>query len=205
MLAALCFALSSHAAVTLNQFENFSGAPEWSSGDPNPNPPVLVADGGPLGPGDTALRVTSNGGSGAGGRLIVFNETLWTGDYTAAGITSIAADLRNGGSTTLSMRLALNGPGGWFVTAAAPVTAFSGWVNQVFDIRSAALATAGGTDAAATLAAVSELRILHSATVDFRGAKVSSSFLVDNIRAIPEPASVVLLAMAGIGCVFRKR
>ena len=205
LLATAWLSLPLQAAVTLNQLENFSGIHEWSSGDPNPNPPVIVAGSGPLGTGDNALRVTSNGGNSAGSRLIVFNETVWTGDYTAAGIFSLGVDLRNNGTTTLSMRLAFNGPGGWFVTAVAPVTAFSGWTSQVFDIRPAALVAAGGGDPAATLAAVSELRILHSAAVDFRGAKVSSSFLVDNVRAIPEPSTVMVLCLASGFLRFRKR
>ena len=205
LLAAACLRATLHAAVTLNQLENFSGIHEWSSGNPNPNPPVIVAGSGPLGTGDNSLRVTSNGSNAAGGRLIVFNETLWTGDYTAAGVLSLTADLRNNGTTTLSMRLALNGPGGWFVSTVAPVTAFSGWTSQVFDVRPAALVSAGGGDAAATLAAVSELRILHSAAVDHRGAKLSSSFLVDNIRAIPEPAAVMMICLASGLLFFRKR
>jgi len=191
--------------VTLNQIEDFSGIHAWSSGDPNPNPPVIQPDAGPLGSGDNALRVSSNGGTGAGGRLIVFNETLWTGDYTAAGILSLAADLRNLGTNMLSMRVAVNGPGGWFVTAATPVTAFSGWTNQVFDLRPAALVSAGGADASATLAAVSELRILHSPVVDYRGARVSSGFMLDNVRAIPEPSAVMVFGLAAMAGFFRKR
>ncbi len=205
LLAAVCLTLPLRAAVTLGQLENFSGIHEWSSGDPNPNPPVIVADSGPLGVGDHSLRVTSNGGSGPGGRLIGFNETLWTGDYTAAGIFSLAADLRNTGTTTLSMRLAFNGPGGWFVTPVAQVTAFSGWMTRIFDICPVALVSAGGSSAVGTLASASELRILHSAGVDFRGARVSSSFLVDNVRAIPEPSTVLVLCLTGCLPLFRKR
>ena len=205
LLATACLSLPLQAAITLNQLETFSGIHEWSSGDPNPNPPVVVAGSGPLGTGDSSLRVTSNGGNAAGGRLLVFNETLWTGDYTAAGVLSLTADLRNNGTTTLSMRLAFNGPGGWFVTTVAPVTAFSGWTSQMFDIRPAALVSAGGADAVATLAAVSELRILHSAAVDYRGAKLSSSFLVDNLRAIPEPTAVMVIGFASGLLLFRKR
>ncbi len=205
LLAVACLSLPLTAAVTLNQLETFSGNHDWSSGDPNPNPPVTVAGSGPLGTGDSSLRVTSNGGNAAGGRLIVFNETLWTGNYTTAGILSLTADLRNNATTTLSMRLAFNGPGGWFVTQVAPVTAFSGWTGQVFDVCPVALVSAGGGDAAATLAAVSELRILHSAAVDYRGAKVSSSFLVDNVRAIPEPSAAMVLCLASGLVFFRKR
>lgn len=200
-----CLASGGNAAVTLNQIETFGGVHEWTSGSANPNPPVVLVDSGPLGPGDNALRVTSNGGTGAGSRLVVFNETLWTGDYIASGILAIAADLRNSGTTTLSFRLGFDGPGGKFVTAASTVAAFSGWAHRIFDISPASLISAGGSNAAATLAGVTELRILHSSTVDYRGAQISSGFLVDNIQAVPEPGTGALLCLAGAGLLFRKR
>jgi hypothetical protein len=201
----ICLPSLADAAVTLGQIEDFSGVHEWSSGLPNPNPPVTVPDSGPLGGGDSSLRVTSNGGSGPGGKLVVFNNSLWTGNFIAAGITGIVADLRNTGTNTLSFRLAFNGPGGWFVTPAAPVAAFTGWVEREFAINPASLLGAGGDDAVATLAAVSEMRILHSSAVDFRGAQVTGSFMVDGIQAIPEPSVWMIAAMAGIGTFFRKR
>lgn len=193
------------AAVTLGQVEDFSGVHGWGTGSLNPFPPEVIANAGPLGAGDSALRLTSNGGTGAGGRLIVFNQTVWTGDYVSAGIVSLAADLRNGGTTELAIRVALNGPGGWFVSESTVVPSFAGWVNAVFDIRPGALVSAGGTDAAATLAAVSELRVLHSNLPDFRGARVTTSLMVDNLSAVPEPSVFLMLSMAGIGCLFRKR
>ncbi len=205
VLATACLTLSLGAAVTLNQIEDFSGVHDWSGGIPNPNPPVVLPDSGPLGGGDNALRVTSNGGSGPGGKLLIFNTSTWTGNYTAAGITGIAADMRNTGTNTLSFRLAFNGPGGWFVTPASPVAAFTGWVRLEFDTRPSSLVNAEGTDAAATMAAVSQMRILHSSAANFRGAQVSGSFLADNIEAIPEPSVWIIAAMAGIGTFFRKR
>jgi hypothetical protein len=190
-------------AVTLGQIETFSGTHDWNSGLPNPNPPALLADSGPLGTGDTALRVTSNGGSGAGGRLLVINESAWTGDYTGEGIVALAMHVRNGGTTPLSMRVALNGPGGWFVTAASPVAAFSGWNQLVFPIGAPSLVSSGGTDAGLTLSGVTEIRILHNATVNHRGAQLSSSFQVDNIQAIPEASVPAWIALAG-GFLLRR-
>ncbi|MEY3895178.1 MAG: hypothetical protein RLZZ214_697 [Verrucomicrobiota bacterium] len=205
ILMSACVVVPLRAAVVFGQIEDFSGSHGWTSGDPNPNPPVTVPDSGPLGGGDSALRVTSNGGSGPGGKLVVFNRTLWTGNYPAAGVSTIMADLRNSGSTSLSFRLAFNGPGGWFVTAGSPVTAFSGWNSKEFDIRPAALLPVGGSSAAATLAAVSEMRILHSAAVGFTGAQVSGAFLVDNLRAVPEPSAFWMIGLAGLRLLFRKR
>ena len=208
----LCFIIAGigacsmlRAAVTLNQLETFDGVHGWTSGAANPIPPAILLDSGPLGAGDNSLIIKANGGTGAGGRLFAFNQSVWTGDYLAQGIVSIAADLRNQGSTGLSIRLAFNGPGGWFVTAVAPIAQFSGWSATVFDIRPASLTSAGGTDASDTMAGVSEMRILHSSLVDFKGAIVSSSFLVDNLHAVPEPASIALASLAGIFLLIRKR
>jgi hypothetical protein len=205
VLAIACLTFLPGSAVTLNQIEDFSGVHDWSGGIPNPNPPVVVLDSGPLGAGDSALRVTSNGGSGPGGKLLVFNTSSWTGNYSAAGITGITADMRNTGTNTLSFRLAFNGPGGWFVTPVFPVAAFTGWVQMAFDIRPTSLLNLEGSDAAATMAAVSQMRILHSSAADFRGAQVSGSFMVDTIQAIPEPSVWMIAAMAGFGTFFRKR
>lgn len=205
VVVAASFTLSLEAAIMLHQVEDFSGAQDWSGGTPNPNPPAVVPDAGPLGGGDSALQVTSNGGGGPGGKLLFFNTSSWTGNYTVAGVTGVSADMRNTGTNTLLFRLAFNGPGGWFVTPASPVAAFTGWVHLEFNIRQSSLLNVGGSDAAATMAAVNQVRILHSSQVDFRGAQVSGSFMVDDIEAIPEPSVWVLAAMAGIGTLFRKR
>src|SRR5690606_1652085 len=144
----------------------------WTSGAPNPNPPVVVDDAGPLGAGDSALRITGNGG-GPGGRLVALESTLWTGDYVAAGVSGISIDLRNAGSNGLSVRLAFNGPGGWFVTPAAPLPDFGGWTARQFETTPGSLVSAGGDDVAATLGGVTEMRLLHSPAPDFRGPSVS--------------------------------
>lgn len=193
------------AAVTLNQLETFSGAHDWTTGGSNPNPPVIQLDSGPTGAGDHALRVTANGGSGAGGKLLVFNESAWTGDYVGQAIVNLALDLRNGGTTTLQIRLAFNGPGGWFVTPTNPVAAFSGWNHLLFDLRPASLLSAGGTGATSTMSGVTEVRVLHSANVDHKGAAVSGTFLLDNILAVPEPAFTSYALLAGCVLAWRKR
>jgi hypothetical protein len=181
-------------AVTLFQTENFNTLGGWTSGSPNPNPPSILADSGPLGGGDSSLRVIANGG-GAGGRLVTFNRTTWTGDFSGEGIDAIAMDLRNLGNSSLSIRIAFNGPGGWWITAAESVPAFAGWGNHLFDIRASALvASAGGSNAAATLANVTEMRILHSPDPDHTGVILSSTMLVDNVTAVPEPSALLLLA-----------
>jgi hypothetical protein len=91
------------------------------------------------------------------------------------------------------------------VTEAAPVSAFSGWNSKAFDLRPFSLIEVGGSSAALTLAAVSELRILHSVVPSNLGAQVSSSFMVDNLQAVPEPSAVTMVALAALGCILRKR
>lgn len=204
-LAFACLVTAGKGAVTLNQVETFSGVHEWSSGDPSPNPPMVMPDSGPLGTGDHSLRVTSNGGSGPGGRLVVFNDSLWTGDYLGAGIVTIAAQLRNSGTTPLSIRLGFDGPGGRFVTPPILIAAFTGWTKGIFDIQPPALVSAGGSDAAATMTGVTQFRILHSSGVDFRGAKISSGFMVDEITAVPEPRAVAMLLCFSSAALFSRR
>jgi hypothetical protein len=189
-------------AVTLLQTDTFDTLGGWTSGSPNPNPPSILADSGPLGGGDSALHVIANGG-GAGGRLVTFNRSTWIGDFSDAGVTSITMDLRNLGTSPLSVRIAFNGPGGWWITAAESVPAFAGWANHAFDIQASALiASDGGTNAAATLGGVTEMRILHSPLPDHTGFAISSTMLVDNVTAVPEPSALLLLACSPL---FLKR
>jgi hypothetical protein len=196
LLAAILFVTVPcvHGAITLFQTENFDTLGGWRSGNQNLNPPTLLADSGPLGGGDTALRVLANGGQ-AGGRLVTFNNTTWTGDFTSAGVVTITADLRNLGTSALSVRIAFNGPGGWWITAAEAVPTFAGWSSHDFDIRASALvASDGGTSAVATLADVTEMRILHSPDPDHTGTTLSSTMLIDNVTAVPEPSALLLFA-----------
>lgn len=205
LLIAIGSALSASAAVSLHQHESFQGFHDWDSGSQNPNPPAVLADSGPGGNGDASLKVTANGSSVAGGRLVVYSQSDWTGAFVSQNITSLAIHIRNGGSTPLAMRLAFNGPGGWFVTPSQAVAPFSGWNALLFDIRPTALLASGGSNAGQTMAGVTETRVLHSNTTDFRGARISSSFLMDNVRAIPEPQIASIATLAGFLLIRRQR
>ena len=193
--AALCVsasaALASPTLFQVNDFQNgqVSG---WTNGGGAPDP-VNVTTGGPAGAGDRFLRVTAVGGFGAGSRLVTLNNNQrWTGNYNTDRVDAITMDLKNFGTTPLSMRIAFEGPGStWFATT-TPFTlpADNAWHPARFDLTTSALTRAQGSATLANaLASVGELRILHSPTPDFRAAVISSSFGVDNIRAVPEPAS----------------
>jgi hypothetical protein len=171
-------------AASLDQRDDFQDGTTqgWRTGPANPNPPSWVADGGPDGDGDGFLRIEGNGGDEAGGNLVAFNTDQWTGDYLAAGVGAIRADLRNLGAGALVVRLLLEGPGGGVHTlGAAALQAGSGWRSFTFHLDAAALT--GGSDPESTLSAVSKLRILHAPTPS--GAEPVAGVLgVDNLTAL---------------------
>src|SRR3972149_6756512 len=89
--------ISTLFGIESNQFDNFQDGTlqGWGTGVTNPNPPVVVTDGGPTGAGDAYLRLTSNGSGQAGGRLVVFNTGQWTGNYTTSGVSHISMYMNN--------------------------------------------------------------------------------------------------------------
>lgn len=188
------------ARPTLNQENDFENGQiaGWTNGGRAPNP-ANIATGGPAGSGDNFLRVASAGGFGAGSRLVTLNEDVrWVGNFAAAGISAVTMDLKNFGAAPLTMRIAFEESGGaWYVTATGiTLPADNAWHPARFDLTAPGLTrVSGSTLLPAALTRVSEFRILHSPSPDYRGAPISSSFGVDNIRAVPEPATV---AIAGL-------
>lgn len=188
------------ASISLGPINDFQGgtAEGWSSGFPNPNPPAVVSDGGPAGSGDGFLTVTSIGGVDAGSKLVAFNfGPDWTGDYIAASVTAILADVKNLGVSSLDMRIRLDGPGGTFVSAVPVLLAVAGgWQSVAFGLDPSDLT--GGANALATLAAVSQVRLLHNPDATSIGPSSVSRLGVDNLTAVPEPSTGALL-VCGVG------
>ena len=186
--AALCHAVTGGQTDT---FEDGSTS-GWSSGAANPTPPVNIASGGPGGADDGYLLLTSSGNAGAGGRLVAFSGPQWAGDYGAAGITGIAMDLANFGAGDLQLRLLIDGaPGVSALTSAAvAVPSGSGWLHVAFAIDPASLIGSP----AATLAGVTRFRLYHGTSASYPGEMVAARLGVDNITAVPEPATGALLA-----------
>ena len=199
LLIASLVAAGPAAAVTLGQIDDFQdgGTQGWGSGCCNPNPPLNVADMGPTGAGDHSLMITSTGLGQGGSRFAAFNRIQWTGDYLAAGVLMIVFDVNNISnidSEPLQIRVAFNGVGGRIVTAqAVPVSPGSGWQTIGFSIEPGDLVVARGGNVSATLASVTELRIISAVNPTFTGDSILANGLVDNVTAVPEPSEIFLL------------
>ncbi|MEM9093173.1 MAG: hypothetical protein AAGC93_31155, partial [Cyanobacteria bacterium P01_F01_bin.53] len=173
--------------VLTNNFEDGS-TQGWGIGNStaHPSPPTNVATGGPDGADDNFLQTQSNGGGGAGSRLAFFNDSAdWTGDYAGGGVTGITASANNQGSGDIVLRVALEGAGGRFVTTeGVTLSPGSGWQDVAFSIEAADLTAVGGTDVAATLADVSQIRFINSPTPSYQGSPVAAQLGIDNIETV---------------------
>jgi hypothetical protein len=204
------------AAPVLLQIDDFEdGTTEnwFAGGGPGGQtwPVTNIADGGPAGPGDNFLLLTSTGSQGAGGKLVAQNAAQWAGDYIASGITSIEMDVRNFGQTSLALRLLFEDP-----VLAPPsnlaistnellLPAQSLWTHVTFLIGAGDLtALAGSVDA--VLSNTTVLRLFHSPTPTFPGPPLASVLGVDNVTAtaIPEPGTALLVS-AGVAALTRYR
>lgn len=218
VVVSLVLSVPSFASPIIGQIDTFEdgGLGGWAVGPGHPAPPANEPDGGPGGAGDNYMRLTSLGGVAAGSRLSAFNMAQWAGDYLAAGITSIEMDLRNDGPDDVVIRLLLAGPFGPFGPDNAVATldsvalpAGSGWVHAVFSLLPADLNVLLGT-ADGALSQAQELRLFHNPAPVFAGPPGSSPPVVaqlgvDNVEAVPEPASLGLLGIAALAGLMRRR
>ncbi|MGI9239466.1 MAG: PEP-CTERM sorting domain-containing protein [Verrucomicrobiales bacterium] len=203
-------------AVTLYQVDDFSsGTAGWLEGDVSPNPPV-VEDTGLVGGG--YLRNDSLGGGGAGGRLVMWNDEQWTGDYIGAGIVAIQFDALSTGDQPVDFRFAFNGEGGWFYSPAIRIDDFASGPDLTLftlPITSADLLHASGGSGiyADTMSAVTRMEILTATGIPsvgrspdvLRGDRLEGTLFVDNITAIPEPGTGLLLLIASFAVGARRR
>lgn len=195
---------AARAAVNFGQVDPFTDGTTqgWEEGSVSPNPPTNEPTGGPGGAGDRFLRNASSGGALAGSRQVTYNRAQWAGNYNAAGVTRISMNLANFGPTTLYMRVAVESAqianAWWASTTAVQLPSGSGWQTVHFDLTPAAMTdlTNGLLSLSAVLDNVATLRVL-SARVNpaFIGDSTVSVVGMDNIRAIPEPATLGLIAL----------
>ena len=177
-----------------------------------PVPPTVIADGGPTGSGDAFLQVTSVGGQGAGSRLVAMNLSQWAGDYTT--IAGIQMDVRNLGTSDLTLRLYLENPipgppTDDAVSQGIFLAAGGGWQTVFFPLDAASLTLLNG-DLSTLLQAVTVLRLMHNPLASFPPPQIAALLGVDNIvaiaaNAVPAPAVSTLLLIAAAGWVSRRK
>lgn len=212
ILSVAAYVLCSQTAngITFGELDDFqTGTTEsWTNGAPIADP-VNIANGGPLGAGDRFMQIVSDG-SGAGGRLTVFNRNQWIGNYNTAAVTQIEMDLKNLGATPLEIRLSFKtnisgGSSGYVSTTAFSISNDGSWHHAIFDLSD--LTGIGGPAALATFFNnPAEMRILHSALPNtVHGDDIVATLGVDNILAVPEPGSVLLGGFGAIAMLLRRR
>ncbi|HSV14264.1 MAG TPA: hypothetical protein VLI90_08390 [Tepidisphaeraceae bacterium] len=189
-----------HATVTFAQLDDFQDGTTmgWQQGFQATNPPANVATGGPAGAGDRYLQNISTGGFGASSRQVMFNNAQWTGDFFHAGVTRINAMLANFGSTTLSMRVAMQGGTNfseYSSTNAISLPADGAWHAVTFEMDPTTMTLVAGTDPLSdVLSSVIQFRMLSSSSgPTYTGADpIASTLGVDNVRALTLPGDATL-------------
>lgn len=205
------FAATSASAITLGQIDTFQDGTtlSWIHGAPtSSNPPVNVPGGGPGGVVDSFLLNTASGAIGPGGRVAVLNREQWTGDYNAAGVTSIFANLANFGDEMLFIRVALFSETGSILasTDAFMLPADGTWYDATFDLAASALTVASGSASVEeSLSAITEIRFVsRQLDAGWIGDMQAASLGIDNVSAVPLPGAAWLL-LSGIAALFTRR
>jgi hypothetical protein len=198
LCAAVClmFVSASAHGVVPGQTDTFEIADDtlgWggSKGTISPEP-VQVPDGGPAGAGDGYLEKSS-----FRYHLAVRNQTTWAGDYVAAGVQRIRMDVLperdpNDVSPVLSLRIAVDGPGGFFSTATpVEVVSGTGWQPVEFGLSPADLVyvTGGTGQLVDTLSAVTTLLFRHDSDPSpsppgTHPEHITATIGIDNIEAV---------------------
>jgi len=212
-------------AVSITELDDFnapSGAPNpqesWLEGSGSTTPPSQQLAGGPDGSG---FLIDSSTGISPGKRMQLWNTDQWTGDYLGQSISTLSLDainLSGEGNETINLRVALNGPGGWFVTEPQVLLPETGWQSLLFDLSPTGLVHAGQGDAVydSTMSAVNRLQIISleedtfniGGNAGLRGDTIVATLGLDNIRAgeaIPEPSGAALILIGCVGLMRRRR
>jgi hypothetical protein len=158
---------------------------------------------------------------GANGKWLMWSDQAqWRGDYVTAGVSGIGLWVDNRAGSSLALRVAFDGPGGWFYSTAQTVINATGgddWVRLLYSLDAGNFTYAGGSGGsgqfADTIRGVSRFEILGgSAGVTYNGggdiidAGTSVNTLwLDNIAAVPEPSSLTLLVGATAVLIVRRR
>ncbi len=187
-------------AISPGQLDDFQDGTtqNWTNGGAPGAPPVVNVDGGPGGPGDRYIQVTSVE-EPPGDRLTTFNRDQWLGDYIATGVTAIEMDLLNMSDVTLSIRIAFkaelspSSPG--YLSQAIVLAPGSGWQHMVFSLAEADLIPIGAPPDYNSFfsSGIVETRIINEmGDTNLNGDIVIGQLGIDNIHAVPEPSSFAL-------------
>jgi hypothetical protein len=194
------------AQVTLGQTDTFSsGLQNWKQGANSPAGALSVVNGGPAGANDAFMQIVANG-AGAGGKITVFNQSQWTGNYNTAGVGAIEMDLKNISGPDLSIRIAFRdvSGAGYSSTVGFPLAADGLWHHAIFQLDSASMSPVGiPPTLSQVLSGPVEMRILNSSAPALNGDTIVATLGVDNIHAIaavPEPAGILALAAGASAC-----
>jgi len=187
-------------AVVIGQADTFQdGLDNWQGGVGGFS---VAPTGGPAGAGDQYFELSS-GASPLPPRLTGFNDSQWLGNFTAAGVTEVAMDLLNSGTTSLPMRIAIREAAGGSSTAGyASTTPFSLppdglWHHAVFELDASSLTGFNSPQPLSVdLTNVKDLRIMASAAPSGVGDIVTAQVGVDNVTALPEPSTLLLVVIA---------
>ncbi len=193
------------SAILINQIDTFQSGDlaGWNGGITYTNAP----SGGPAGDGDRYLRAST-----AGSHMGTRNDFQWAGNYLAAGVSRIEMDLRNEGSTVLSMRLMFLAQGvadSWTSTTAFVVPTGGEWHHAVFEISPSALTNVGSGlfPYENALSNVTRLLLRHdpgTPSPPTQSVNVTAALGIDNIRAVPEPTVAMLAASMAAVALLRR-
>jgi hypothetical protein len=189
LLAFLLVVPSTASAIVSGQVDDFENGTTmgWSEGALSSNPPQNISTGGPAGLGDNYLQNVSSGLATSGGKMTMFNQAQWTGDYTTAGVAGIQVSMANFGTTALFMRIAIEGSATEFgSTAAFPLPADGVWRTALFRLGPGDMSLIAGVASLGTvLSGVTNFRIISRAGgPGWQGDQVNGVLGVDNIRAL---------------------
>ncbi|WP_347925330.1 T9SS type A sorting domain-containing protein [Pontimicrobium sp. SW4] len=181
----LLISASVSGQVTAGQIDDFEDTTTqgWRIGGAGgASGPTNVATGGPGG--TSYLQYVSTGTGTVASKMIIINTDQWIGNYTGQGIKAIRFHVKVE-TNDLNLRVAFNGDGGR-ISSTNPlfIAAGSGWqlVEIPVEVGDFSLVS-GGSNVAATLLNVYEVRLLSSPTPAWQGETIASTLSLDNITA----------------------
>lgn len=186
------------ANVQVGQLDDFeTGTQGWSNSAGNVS--QIDSSGSPSG--ENHLSLISSG-SGRGGKMLMWNTDHWTGDFLANGVSGLEfwADNRGPLNSSIPLRLAVYGSGGWFVSPAMPVDNRSAtvdeWIRLEYSLAAQDLIWAAGGSGVVddTMGNVWRLSLLAASGLPptgrepfvLQGDEFVGDLRIDRLVAVPE-------------------